>query len=103
MNPSGTIEKQGRRCLFLIGFLWSLGALAEARATILAHLEGPADGQPIAGVGIIRGWAFSDTAGVTISHVTLLIEGTVATAIPCCSERGDVADMLPQHSFDIVG
>jgi len=62
----------------------------------MAVLEGPEDGQEVAGIGIIRGWAFSDTAGVSITQVTLVVDGTSVTSIPCCSERGDVVAAFPQ-------
>ena len=67
-----------------------------AHAALMAELEGPANGQPISGIGIIRGWAFSDSAGVRISQVTLRIDGKDITAIPCCSERADVQSAFPE-------
>ena len=49
----------------------------------------------MAGIGIIQGWAFSDTAGETITEVALSVDGTFVSTIPCCSERGDVAAAFP--------
>lgn len=68
-----------------------------ALADIIAEFEGPADGQTVSGVGLIRGWAFSDKAGVQITQVTLSIDGKLIGAIPCCSERPDVHDAFPQY------
>jgi hypothetical protein len=76
--------------LFLLGVaLLGAAAVRETCAAVVAELEGPANGQAVAGVSIIRGWAFSDTAGVSITAVTLLVDGSAVTGIPCCSERGD--------------
>lgn len=66
-----------------------------AEAAILAHLERPAEGQTVAGIGTVSGWAFSDSNGAQIIQVTLLIDGIEATSIPCCSARGDVAREHP--------
>lgn len=66
----------------------------------MATLEGPADNQPVSGIGIIRGWAFSDTAGVQIQQITLTIDGEEVTAIPCCSVRADVTAAFPQFPTD---
>lgn len=68
-----------------------------ALADIIAEFESPASGQTVSGVGIIRGWAFSDQTGVQITQVTFSIDGKTIGAIPCCSERPDVRDAYPQH------
>lgn len=76
----------------------TLGLLGmqSAYAALMAELEGPANDQPVSGIGIIRGWAFSDSVGVRISQATLRIDGKDITAIPCCSERADVQSAFPQ-------
>jgi hypothetical protein len=96
MSSGGSSARQYGFFCFLVGVWLSIGAQQGAEAAIRAELEGPADGQEVAGVGIIRGWAFSDTVGVQITQVTLLVDGTVVTPIPCCSARGDVAAAFPQ-------
>ncbi|MGE0682977.1 MAG: hypothetical protein AB7P69_19000, partial [Candidatus Binatia bacterium] len=67
---------------------------------IQATLERPFDGQIVAGVGVIGGWAFSDTAGVNITKVTLKLDGNDVTPIPCCSERSDVQAANPDFPPD---
>lgn len=81
--------------LFLSLCLPNTGATA-----IKAMLERPFNGQVVAGVGVIGGWAFSDTAGVHITQVTLLLDGKEVTTIPCCSGRSDVQAANPQFPPD---
>lgn len=78
---------------------WLLGLLLplETAAAIIGAFEGPDEGQIAAGVGIIRGWAFSDTTGVRVTQVTLRIDETQPLAIPCCSARQDVQGAFPQY------
>ncbi len=80
----------------LSGLLLMMGITVSAKTAVLTQLEGPSDGQPVSGIGIIRGWAFSDLAGVQIDQVTLSIDGKEITAIPCCSTRKDVLNAFPQ-------
>lgn len=84
----------------IVGCLLAILFQPPAQAALTATLEGPADNQAVAGIGIIRGWAFSDTAGVQIQQVTLSIDGAEITAIPCCSVRADVASAFPQFPAD---
>lgn len=70
---------------------------------IRAYLEYPENG-PVAGIGVIHGWAFATETGVHISRVDLFIDGqrvkdipgVLLDEIPCCSERQDVQDAFPQ-------
>jgi hypothetical protein len=80
---------------WLIGLFLNLGLATVGHAIIMTAFESPADGQPVAGIGTVQGWAFSDTADVTITEVMLSVDGTFASTIPCCSERGDVAAAFP--------
>jgi len=68
-----------------------------ASDTIQAALENPPLLFPttVSGKGLISGWAFSTTSGVTITKVQVLIDGTPALTIPCCTERADVAQAFP--------
>ena len=66
-----------------------------AGAAVISSFEGPENGQSVAGIGIIRGWAFSDQVGVNIAEVRLIIDGNDNVVIPCCSERGDVQAANP--------
>jgi hypothetical protein len=83
------------RIRFVLVFSVLLLLADKAHAALTAALEGPEDKQTVAGVAVIRGWAFSDTAGVTISKVDLLVDNNAITTIPCCSVRGDVAASFP--------
>ncbi|MBM4258298.1 MAG: hypothetical protein FJ147_20680 [Deltaproteobacteria bacterium] len=85
---------------FLMVFSVLLSLSGRADAALTATLEGPENGQTVAGVAVIRGWAFSDTAGVKISKVDLLIDGNAITSILCCSARGDVAASNPHAPID---
>ena len=48
------------------------------------------------GIGLVSGWAFTDTPGAEIDSVSLRIDGDTPTEvgeeIPCCSDRSDVRD-----------
>ncbi|MFZ1643820.1 MAG: hypothetical protein WAV07_20805 [Candidatus Contendobacter sp.] len=79
------------------GLLLGLLLPLETEAAIIGTFEGPADGEAAAGVGIIRGWAFSDATGVRISQVNLRIDDRQTIAIPCCSARKDVQSAFPQY------
>ncbi|MBI3797943.1 MAG: hypothetical protein HY268_13375, partial [Deltaproteobacteria bacterium] len=59
-------------------------------ADIVFEVENPATNQPASGIGVISGWAFSTTPGAQVS-VSVSIDGQASFIIPCCSERGDVA------------
>lgn len=81
----------------LSGLLLGLLLPLETEAAIIGMLEGPDDGAAAAGVGIIRGWAFSGATGVRISQVNLRIDDSQTIAIPCCSARKDVQSAFPQY------
>ena len=61
---------------------------------IKAARESPSNGQTVAGIAVIRGWAFS-SAGRTIRNIQLLVDGNPFAVVPCCSVRGDVAAGFP--------
>ncbi|MEW6296455.1 MAG: hypothetical protein AB1671_01770 [Thermodesulfobacteriota bacterium] len=78
---------------------WCLPGPPSARAqsgfpAVAAVFESPADGQVVSGIGIIRGWTFSDRGAVPIG---LAIDGHPMGLIPCCSERADVAAAFPDN------
>ena len=64
---------------------------------ITANLENPSDSIPltVGGKGLVSGWAFPVTAGASIVSVALRIDGTNIQAIPCCTNREDVASAYP--------
>ena len=64
---------------------------------IVAAYEGPQGSAPGAGVGLLRGWAFS-VAGEAISTVTVTVDGQVVGDVPCCSARADVGARYPAYA-----
>lgn len=90
--------KTFRTITFLILLLFA--SANGVQATIIVAFEGPTEGQTVSGVGLIRGWAFSDRSGVRITQVILSIDGKNIGSIPCCSERPDVRDAFPQYPSD---
>ncbi|HEV8718084.1 MAG TPA: SBBP repeat-containing protein [Candidatus Binatia bacterium] len=77
---------------------------------ILAHFESP-EATPfasalvgirssVAGIALIRGWAFATQSDTHIHSVELFIDGQPAGAIPCCSQRADVQTAFPQFPAD---
>ncbi len=77
---------------------WGRGWLSPVAATaatgLTAVYEAPADGSVVAGVGLVRGWAFSDLTPAE-PRVALLIDGAEQGPVPCCSARPDVAAAYP--------
>lgn len=83
--------------LYVVGLGGSMHRLVNASpAMITAEFESPENGQVVAGVATIRGWAFATQADVAISHVELFIDGTSIDDIPCCARRADVQAAFPQ-------
>jgi hypothetical protein len=64
---------------------------------LTSSLESPEQEQVVAGVGIIRGWAF-DEAGSVPPLLGLMIDGRWGGRIPCCSDRADVAAAFPDQA-----
>lgn len=60
-----------------------------------AYLEQPLEG-PVAGIGLVRGWAFSSIDSAPID-IELLIDGAPVFDIPAGSERDDVAEAFPDE------
>lgn len=72
-------------------------AIAQSSAPILGVIESPGVGQISAGVGMLRGWAFSEDAGATIRAIAAFVDGQPIGILPCCSVRGDVAAFFPNY------
>ena len=70
---------------------------AQAAPGIGQSFESPEVNQVVAGIGVIRGWAFTDTPGTSLNEVRLVIDGMPSSFIPCCSARGDVAAAFPAN------
>lgn len=73
-------------------WLPTLVAQGEAAEGIRSYWESPIDGQPVAGIAPIRGWAFPEAEMASIKTVRLAIDGRPLMDIPCCSFRSDVSD-----------
>jgi hypothetical protein len=86
----------GFRLLWLLLSLLLVPVSASAHAAITASFESPPSG-PVAGVQVVRGWAFVTEPGDTIARVELVVDGAPAMMIPCCGERADVAAAHPQY------
>jgi hypothetical protein len=75
-----------------------LTASAQGAPGVVATFESPEISQIAAGIGVLRGWAFADTPGATITEVRLVIDGVAYGTVPCCSARGDIAAAYPGES-----
>ena len=63
---------------------------------VIEHFwESPESGATVAGIQLIRGWAFSDVADDPVAVVELHIDGALTADIPCCTARADVAGIHP--------
>jgi hypothetical protein len=74
---------------------WPMLASAQAASVIVPYFEAPASEQIVSGIGLIRGWAFSEEATARISAIRLTTDSEPQGTIPCCSGRGDVATAFP--------
>ena len=73
----------GFRLLGLLLSLFLVPVSTPAHAAITAAFESPPAG-PVAGVQVVRGWAFVTEPGDTIARVELVVDGAPAMTIPCC-------------------
>ena len=60
--------------------------------------EAPTAGAQVAGIGLIRGWAFPEDETDAIATVTVQTDGTGSESAPCCSTRPDVAAEHPAQA-----
>jgi len=84
-------------CLWALG-IFLLFTAASARAELKALFESPADGEKVAGVALIHGWAFDTEANVQISSVTLFIDDLPPLNVACCTTRLDVQAVFPSSA-----
>ena len=88
----------------LLAGLWQWGQrwLSPPNVTATEGLtkdyEAPANQARIAGIGLIRGWAFPDDPNDTIAAVAVQIGPTLRESAPCCSTRPDVAAAFPDQA-----
>ena len=69
----------------------------QAGAGIVSEWESPSAEALVSGVQVIRGWMFAEEVGVPIAVVRVVVDGRIATTLPCCSARGDVAAAFPDN------
>ena len=78
---------------------WGRQVLSPARVTandgIIAFYEAPGNRARVAGIGLIRGWAFPNDPTDEIASVSVQIDDTLRESAPCCSSRQDVALVYP--------
>ncbi len=67
-------------------------------APVSSILENPS-GDFAGGIGLVSGWAFSNTPAATPSNIELRIDDTVPIDVPCCSSRGDVQAFFPERPW----
>jgi hypothetical protein len=65
-------------------------AAAQSSMPILGMIESPGFGQVSAGIGMLRGWAFSGDSAATIRTIQAFVDGQSIGMLPCCSARGDI-------------
>ena len=96
------VQPVGLERLLAGALRWGWGLLSPGSVTategITAVYEAPKDREPVAGIGIIRGWAFTDDVTDAIDTVTVRIDDTLQESMPCCSERMDVAREYPEQT-----
>jgi hypothetical protein len=69
---------------------------AQAALGIVQSFESPENRRAVSGIGVLRGWTFTDIPGQSIKGIRLLIDGQFGGVVPCCAQRGDVAVAYPE-------
>lgn len=69
---------------------------AQAALGIVQSFESPENRRVVSGIGVLRGWAFTDISDQSIREIRLLIDGQLGGVAPCCTQRGDVAVAYPE-------
>ncbi len=62
------------------------------------NFEGPDNGQPVSGIGIVRGWTFDTQPGSQINSVAFFVDGVLQADIPYGSTRPDIGQAYPMYS-----
>ena len=90
------------RILFLCFYVWGLSIIlgfpCTAHAELKATLESPLDNETVAGVAVIRGWAYDTSSAVQISSVELFVDSASRGNIACCTTRVDVQAAFPNDA-----
>ena len=83
---------------------WLSPGSVTATEGLTKDYEAPADQARVAGIGLIRGWAFPDDTRDTIDTVSVQIGPTLRESAPCCSTRPDVAaEFSDQTNAELSG
>lgn len=69
-----------------------------AHAETKSNLESPLNNDTVAGIAVIRGWAFDTSSTVQISSIELFVDGVSRGNIACCTTRVDVQAAFPNDS-----
>lgn len=95
MAPHRSLAISFLSSIFLLGTFVSF--TNPAHAGIQASFESPGNNEEVAGIAVVRGWAFDDIEANNITSVELLIDGAVHALgrIACCTARPDVEDSFP--------
>ena len=83
-------------CTLVLGFI--LGFPCSAPAELKTILESPVNNETVAGIAVIRGWAYDTTSGVQISGIELFVDGVSRGNIACCTTRLDVQAAFPNDA-----
>lgn len=90
------------RMFFLCLGAWGLSVILDfpspAYAELKTSLESPLNNETVAGVAVIRGWAYDTGSGVQISSIELFVDGVSRGNIACCTTRGDVQAAFPNDT-----
>ena len=65
------------------------------KAVVQATFESPLADAIVAGVALVRGWAFDTLAGEGIASLLFFVDGVLDTAVVCCTTRSDVQAAFP--------
>ena len=97
MEPSANSMPDRRLTIALMADLgWGVNDSGGGESELKAAFESPLANAVVAGIALIRGWAFDTIAGQTIASVKFFIDGVLDADVTCCSERADVRDAFLQ-------
>lgn len=108
LSHVASVQKPLLRFLTFLSWWDGLGffiptAQAAPAPTITSHFENPMEGQTVAGIGVLHGWAFAEGTfkpffAPSIRSVRVTIDGQTYGEISCCSAREDVAAAFPESN-----
>lgn len=81
----------------IVSVFWLL-TLCSAHAELKVNFESPDSNDIVAGVAVIRGWAYDTVASVHISSIEWFIDDVSQGDIACCTTRADVVAAFPSDT-----